>query len=213
LCEAKYKPTRYRIPGKSTSIDLRRGQLSHARSFIARALDLSEQRVRTFLNRLKIEGMISVEINQGQMVITICNYEDYQIDATETNQQSNQQINQQPTSHQPELNKDNNYRLAETKIPPPATPAKPKRRSKLEPAPAEATTEFDALRSQFMTYAAKKNLAARAAADEFEGFLSHHKAKGNLFADWGAAGQGWIRNTVKFAAQRSGHQPGRRPDL
>jgi hypothetical protein len=64
-----------------------------------------------------------------------------------------------------------------------------------------------------MDYAAKKNLLPRVAADEFEGFLSHHKAKGNLFADWGAAGQGWIRNTFKFSSQRSGHQPGRRPDL
>jgi hypothetical protein len=217
LCEAKYKPTSYRIPGKSAAIFLQRGQLSHARSFIAKALDLSEQRVRTFLNRLKIEGMILVDINQGQMVITMCNYEDYQLDANETNQQSNPQISQQLTSHQPELNKGNkeikDFRLAESEIPRPAAPPKPKRHTKLEAAPAGSTPEFDALRSQFIAYAAKKNLAACVAADEFEGFLSHHKARGNLFADWHAAGQGWIRNTVKFAAQRSGHQPGRRPDL
>lgn len=213
LCEAKYKPTRQRVPGKTTSIELRRGQLSHARSFFARALDLSEQRVRTFLNRLKIEGMILVEINQGQMVITICNYDDYQIDADESNQRPNQQINQPSTSHQPELNKDNNYRLAEAKIPPTATPAKPRRHSKLEVAPAEGTTEYGALRFQFLAYAAKRGLPPRAAEDEFEGFLSHHKARGNLFADWVAAGQGWIRNAGKFAAQRTGHQPGRRPDL
>jgi hypothetical protein len=214
LCEAKYKPTRQRItPGKSTTIELQRGQLSHARSFIANALSLSEQRVRTFLNRLKIEGMILVEINQGQMVITICNYEDYQIDANENNQQPNQQINQPSTSNQPELNKDNNIRLAKGKISPTPTPPKPVRHSKLETAPIEGSAEFDALRSQFMAYAAKKNLLPRMAADEFEGFLSHHRAKGNLFADWGAAGQGWIRNAIKFASHRSGHQPGRRPDL
>ena len=218
LCEAKYKPTRHRpVAGKSFAVELQRGQLSHSRRFIANALGLSEQRVRTFLNRLKIEGMILVEINQGQMVITICNYDDYQFDSDENNQQSNQQINQQSTSNQPKLNKDNKeireFRLAESEIPPPATPAKPKRRSKLGPAPEEGTIEFDALRSQFMAYAAKKNLPPRAAADEFEGFLSHHRARGNLFADWSAAGQGWIRNAGKFTAQRSGHQPGRRPDL
>jgi hypothetical protein len=44
-------------------------------------------------------------------------------------------------------------------------------------------------------------------------FLSHHKARGNLFADWAAAGQGWIRNSIKFSSQRVGHQPGYRPDL
>jgi hypothetical protein len=215
LCEAKYKPVRQRIaPGKSTTIELRRGQLSHARSFIAKALSLSEQRVRTFLNRLKIEGMISVQINQGQMVITICNYDEYQIDAAENNQLSNQQINQPSTSDQPELNKDNNIIGAEGEKSPPPTPTKARRQSKqVLPAPDEGSTEFDTLRSQFMAYAAKRNLPSRLAADEFEGFLSHHKARGNLFADWAAAGQGWIRNSIKFSSQRVGHQPGYRPDL
>jgi hypothetical protein len=95
LCEAKYKPTRHRpIAGKSFAVELQRGQLSHSRRFIANALGLSEQRVRTFLNRLKIEGMILFQINQGQMVITICNYDDYQFDADENNQQINQQSTQ-----------------------------------------------------------------------------------------------------------------------
>jgi hypothetical protein len=214
LCEAKYRPVRQRVAsGKSDTIELQRGQFSHSRSFIAKALGLSEQRVRTFLNWLKIEGMICVHINQGQMVITICNYEEYQLDAEANNQQPNQTINQPSTSDQPELNKDNNSRGARgTSSPPPTTP-KPRRQSKLKPAPAEGTAEFDALRSAFIAYAAKKNVAPRLAVDEFDGFLSRHKAKGNLFADWEAAGQGWIRNTIKFAAQRSGHQPGRRPDL
>src|SRR3981081_1422740 len=105
LCEAKYKPTRHRIPGRSAVINLQRGQLSHARSFIAEALGLSEQRVRTFLNHLKTDGMISIEINQGQMVITICNYDEYQTIADDSNQQANQPTNQRLTSDQPELNK------------------------------------------------------------------------------------------------------------
>ena len=216
LCEAKYKPTRQRKgAGKATAIELRRGQLSHSRSFIAKALGLSEQRVRTFLNCLKIEGMISVQINQGQMVITICNYEEYQIDADKNNQPTNQQINQQPTSNQPELNKDNNSIGAEGTISPTPTPSKTRRQSKQQEqaAPQEGTAEFDALRSKFISYAAKKNFAPRLAVDEFEGFLSHHKARGHQFADWEAAGQGWIRNAIKFAGQRSGHQPGHRPDL
>ncbi|HJY92936.1 MAG TPA: hypothetical protein VJ255_21800 [Candidatus Acidoferrum sp.] len=209
LCEAKYKPTRHRpIAGKSFAVELQRGQLSHSRRFIANALGLSEQRVRTFLNRLKIEGMILFQINQGQMVITICNYDDYQFDADE----NNQQINQQSTSNQPKLNKDNNSKGAEDELSASPTPPKIRRQSKM-PAPAEGTAEYDDLRSQFMAYAAKKNLAPRLASDEFEGFVSHHKARGNLFADWSSAGQGWIRNAIKFASNRSRHQPGRRPDL
>jgi hypothetical protein len=214
LCEAKYKTTRHRlVPGKATAIELQRGQLSHSRRFIAKALGLSEQRVRTFLNRLKIEGMISAQNNQGQMVITICNYEEYQIDADNSNQASNQEINQQSTSNQPKLNKDNNSRGAKPTISPTPTPAKPRRQTKVDNAPQEGSPELGTLRSQFMAYAAQKNIAPRIAADEFEGFLSHHKAKGTLFADWGAAGQNWLRNTIKFSGQRSGHQPGHRPDL
>ena len=72
VSEAKYKPVRYRIPGKASVIELQRGQVSHARSFISKALGFSEQRVRTFLNHLKMDGMITIKINQGQMVITIC---------------------------------------------------------------------------------------------------------------------------------------------
>jgi hypothetical protein len=213
LCEAKYKAVRQRIgAGKSISIELKRGQLSHSRSFIAKALGLSEQRVRTFLNRLKIEGMITIEINQGQMVITISNYDDYQIDRDENNQQPHRQFNQQPTSNQPELNKDNNSKEAVGEFSPTPTPPKSRRQTKY-PAPAEGTAEYDDLRSQFMAYAVKKNLASRLASDEFEGFVSHHKARGNLFADWSAAGEGWIRNAIKFASNHPSHLSGRRPDL
>ena len=218
VSEAKYKLTRHRpLAGKSFTIDLQRGQLSHSRRFIAKALGMSEQRVRTFLNHLKIDGMIAIKINQGQMVITICNYGVYQDIPQDGNPQPNPAINQQLTSHQPKLNKDNketrDSRLAESEIPPPAAPSKPKAKAKLEAAPSEGSPDRDTLQNRFMAYAAKKNLAPRLAADEFEAFLSHHKARGNLFADWEAAGQGWIRNALKFASQRSGHQPGRRPDL
>jgi hypothetical protein len=214
LCEAKYKATRQRlVAGKTAAIELQRGQLSHSRRFISKALGLSEQRVRTFLNRLKIEGMISAQINQGQMLITICNYEEYQIDADNSNQPPNQEINQQSTSNQPKLNKDNNSRGAKHTISPAPTPPKSGRQTRGDVPPVEGTAEFISLRSRFMAFAAQKSIAPRIAADEFEGFLSHHKAKGTLFADWGAAGQTWLRNTVKFASQRSGHQPGHRPDL
>jgi hypothetical protein len=103
--------------------------------------------------------------------------------------------------------------LAESEIPPPAKPAKPKRQAKLKAHPEEGSEEFDTLRSQFLTYSAKNSVPPRAAAQEFEGFLSYHRARGNHFADWSAAGQGWIRKSIKFAAERSGQQPGRGPDL
>lgn len=208
LCEAKYKPTRQRlVAGRAVAIDLQTGQLSHSRSFIAKALGVTEQRVRTFLNRLKIEGMILVSSNQGQMVITICNWADYQIDLAASNQRSNRQLNQQSTSNQPELNKVNNNSLGEA-------PKKPKRQGKkLGPPPEDGTPEFQSLRAGFLDYGKSKSFSPSASADEFESFLSHHRAKGTLFADWTAAGQNWLRNSLKFSSGRSGHPSGRRPDL
>lgn len=110
LCEAAWKPTRRRVvAGRAVTIlNLGRGQLSHSRRFIAEALGMTEQRVRTFLNHLKIDGMINLQTNQGQTIITICKYDDYQSHKEEDNQQNNQEINQQSTGNQPKLNKDNN---------------------------------------------------------------------------------------------------------
>jgi hypothetical protein len=215
LCEAKWKPVRHRIPGKSVVIDLQRGQLSHSRSFIAKALNLSEQRVRTFLDHLKIEGMIAVEINQGQMVITICNYNIYQKDDEEDNQQVNQPINQPITSEQPELNKDNKEKKDIDGDASPERGRQSTQKSKrnlvlMTPAPDEGSEAFRLLRSNFMDYAAKKSIVGRFAENEFEAFLDHHRARGAMWANWRSAGQTWIRNAVKFASERAAQQPQRR---
>jgi hypothetical protein len=38
--------------------------------------------------------------------------------------------------------------------------------------------------------------------------LDHHQAKGSTFRDWTAAWRTWMRNSQKFATQRSGgHRP------
>jgi hypothetical protein len=112
LCEAAWKPRRQRVvTGRQTIIvDLQRGQLTASRRYMAKALKWTEQRVRTFLDHTKIDGMISLETNQGQMVITICKYDEYQLQPAATNPQSNQRTNQQSTSNQPKSNKDNNYK-------------------------------------------------------------------------------------------------------
>jgi hypothetical protein len=209
VSEAKYKPVRYRIPGKAAVIELQRGQLSHARSFISKALGMREQRVRTFLKQLKIDGMITIKINQGQMVITICNYDLYQDIPGDTNQQTNRQINQPPTSDQPELNKDNK----ETKDIGGAfaPPAERKSRKK----PSQPMPDIFPMTDKHREYAAKNGFKDKSgngfvgftdgpAVQMFVAFKNHHIAKGSIFADWDAAWRTWVDNEVKFSAQRSG---------
>src|SRR5262245_57777096 len=82
LFEAQWKPKRISVlnrRGAQTILNLGRGQLSHSLRYMAKVWGwASDKRVRTFLNRLKIEAQIDTQTGTSQTVITICNYERYQ---------------------------------------------------------------------------------------------------------------------------------------
>ena len=40
--------------------------------------------------------------------------------------------------------------------------------------------------------------------EETDAFLDHHRGKGSVFKDWAAAWRTWMRNSVKFAADKAG---------
>src|SRR5207302_425126 len=92
LFEAAWKPRRVRVSnGRTvTTLPIKRGQLSYSRSYIAAAWGWSEKRVRTFLQRLELEGMIDRQAGRHQTVITICNYEKYQTPNPTRGQQTGQ---------------------------------------------------------------------------------------------------------------------------
>jgi hypothetical protein len=170
-------------------VDLERGQLSHARSFIANALGMSEQRVRTFLNHLETEGMINRAINQGQQIITICKYDEYQITPPATNQQSRGSTNQLSTSDQPELNKGNKgIKDIGADAPRVRSPKNP----------STAFPEGFALDAAMERFAAERGFAPVEAHRMFEKFSNHHKAKGSRMVDWTAAWRTWVGNQVDF---------------
>lgn len=75
---AVYQDTRIGI-GRKT-VTLVRGQLSYSQRFLADAWGWDAEKVRRFCLRLTEDGMIEVNSEAGQMVITICNYEEYQGD-------------------------------------------------------------------------------------------------------------------------------------
>jgi hypothetical protein len=79
LTNAAWKPNRRNIAGKTYTE--RRGELVASLRFIADATHLSVKEVRTFLDRLVRENMISLSntgTGTGITSITICNYEKYQ---------------------------------------------------------------------------------------------------------------------------------------
>lgn len=74
----------YRARYKDRVFDLKRGQLVVSmRDFAAKmGAGWSEARARRFLDRLTSEGMVVAAPTQGGMVVTICNYDEYQADGT-----------------------------------------------------------------------------------------------------------------------------------
>jgi len=75
--QAAYAERAVNIAGKTVAIH--RGQFSSSLRFMARAWGWDEARVRRFLSRAQKEKMIDAGTDAGQTVITICNYDEYQI--------------------------------------------------------------------------------------------------------------------------------------
>lgn len=94
IAVANFKPKKWK------GIDLRPGDVVTGRSQLALALNLTEQQVRTILNRLKSTNEITIKTSPQGTIIHIVRYEEYQISTNETtnNQPTN---NQQITNNQP----------------------------------------------------------------------------------------------------------------
>ena len=81
LLEAVYEPRNVKISNGRASaiIELQRGQLSHSIRYMAAAWGWTTKRVRGFLARLERAGQTTTQRDTLQSVLTICNYDDYQI--------------------------------------------------------------------------------------------------------------------------------------
>ena len=95
LIIANHKEKSYR--GKKVP----RGSLLTGRSVLAKQLGLSEQQVRTSLNKLKSTNEITIESTKAGSLVTLMKYSDYQtMDNLPTNVSTNISTAEQPTSNQ-----------------------------------------------------------------------------------------------------------------
>lgn len=86
------------------SLLIKRGQVLTSRKKLSENLNLSEQEVRTSLDKLQSTNEITTKKTNKGTLITIVEWEDYQSTLNWTNQQNNQNINQQSTNDQPAIN-------------------------------------------------------------------------------------------------------------
>jgi len=93
-------------------IQLKRGQFVTSIKSISKSTNLSSQVIRTCINRLKLTNEITIKSTNKFSIITICNYENYQISENKANKQitnKQQTNNNQLTTDKKEknVNKDN----------------------------------------------------------------------------------------------------------
>lgn len=94
-------------PAQWQGIEIKRGQLVSGRKTIAKETGLTEQTVRTCLDRLKKSGEINTQVTNRYTVITICNYVIYQDEDLKANQQV---TSQKPKINQPIIKKSTNLK-------------------------------------------------------------------------------------------------------
>ena len=88
LLKANFKSNRW------LGNDILPGQLVTGRKVLAKELKLSEQEIRTSINKLKSTNEITIKSTNKYSIITICKWEDYQT------KQNEDQPTEQPTDHQ-----------------------------------------------------------------------------------------------------------------
>ncbi len=93
-----------RKDGRWRGLEVKRGQLITGRKALSEATGISEQSIRTCLERLKATNEITIKTTNKFSIITICEFDSYQDAEYQNDQQINQQTNQQLTNNQPTTN-------------------------------------------------------------------------------------------------------------
>lgn len=87
--------------GRWEGVDIKKGQLITGRKALSVELNLSEQQIRTCLDKLQKTGYITIKSTNKYSIITICDYDGWQCEDELINQQNNQQsTSNQPTNNQ-----------------------------------------------------------------------------------------------------------------
>lgn len=89
-----------RIRNKGQMIPLQRGQLVAGRAWLAKQCGVTERKIRTILKAFESDNMIEIDQSSGHYsnVITICNYDKYQMEKPSNDQRNDQSA----TSERPE---------------------------------------------------------------------------------------------------------------
>lgn len=94
LLRAQHKDVRWR------GMELRRGQVVIGMADFAQKVGISYQQLRSILKKLKINEQIDMKSTNKFTIVTICNYDSYQVKAETIQRTNNEQTNNQITNNQ-----------------------------------------------------------------------------------------------------------------
>lgn len=163
-------------------IKIERGQMHVSLQGLSSAWNWSIKRVRCFLERLEKGSMVGTQKGKGGTLLTICNYSKYQ-DKGHTEGTQDGKAGAQLGHTQEEDKKKEEKTVGSRK------------RS------ATAQIPDDWQPETFRSGECQKIVAGWSpdvVAAQAEKFASHHRAKGNRYADWQAAWKTWVLNSVQF---------------
>jgi len=168
-------------------VHVERGQVAHTTRGLAKVWDWSESRVRRFLKRLSERRTLVTESDAHATRITICKYEEFQSLKTDSDA-----VSTHPETHI------NNTGINNTRNTPPLPPkSKPKR----SPVSAQLPSDWT-LPDNSRAYAAEQGLDDAEIDRIRDDFSDYHRSKGSRFKDWHSAWSRWVRNEIKWAAER-----------
>jgi len=95
---------------KWQGMEIKRGQIVTGRDKLSQQTGLSPRQIRTCLHRLQESQELTIKTTNRFSIITICNYDKYQVAESDSDQQSDQQAtSKRPASdHKQELKNDKN---------------------------------------------------------------------------------------------------------
>lgn len=188
LYKANFKSSRW------MGIDILPGQLVIGRKELAKEIKLSEQEIRTSLSKLKSTSEITIKSTNKFSVVTICKWEDYQMNAKE-DQPTNQPTNQQSSNQQSTTLKE----------------GKEGKEEKNEGKPPKIPPPLSEIESYFSEKIIEKGLALNPLKEAAK-FQSFYDSKNwmvgkNKMTKWKSAVSGWIERDKTLKSEPVKAQP------
>jgi hypothetical protein len=197
IARAAWRPVRVRYKG--LSVPLQRGQLAISIRDFAEAMDRSKGWVERLFTRLKTETMVKTHSETGVNVVTICNYDLFQVE-----KQTGKTAGKTPDGTGPGQRQDTEQEREEGK----KENNKPESRAHARPLPEDWAPEpFGP------TTKSQKVIDGWPPGEldhQLEHFRAHHAKTGAKFVSWQDAWKTWVLNNRKFG-NGNGNRTGDRP--